>query len=116
MTRADIERECAELITAYIRREIGRLMHQAEHWAAEGYPLAVHHRLRTAQAYFQIEVLFDPARQALGYAPGFDQIREALARPEIKPPGAFPASAELHRYYDPAFVAALPAMPERGGQ
>lgn len=93
--RAEIEAELSDLMFRYCQREIGRLLQQAEHWAPT-HPLAVHHRLMTADALYQIQVLFDPGRQANGWPPGFDQVRNALAAPEIYPPGKYPPSLELH--------------------
>ncbi len=107
-----VEREHAKLIAAYYRGEIGRLMQQAEHWAANDYPLAVHHRLRKAQAYFQIVSLFE--RGGAGNENPFDVMRRVVDRGAgDKPHGTYPPSKELARYYDPAFVAALPPMPSR---
>lgn len=107
------EAECARLLAAYLRKEIGRLMHQAEHWAENGKPLAVHHRLMKADDYFQILVLMerDPAK---GWKLPFDEIRADLERPDIHPPGAYPPSADLYRYRDPAFVAAALKENRRG--
>lgn len=103
MDREEVERECAALLAAYCRREIGRLMQQAEHWAENGKPLAVHHRLMKADDYYQIVSLMerDPAK---GWRLPFDEIRRELARDPIKPPGAYPPSAALYRYRDPRFV------------
>ncbi|PCG09692.1 hypothetical protein COA17_07510 [Sphingomonas ginsenosidimutans] len=103
--REAIEAECAALLAAYLRKEIGRLMQQAEHWATNGKPLAVHHRLMKADDYFQILVLMerDPAK---GWKLPFDEIRESLKRPAIYEPGAYPPNADLYRYRDPAFVVA----------
>jgi hypothetical protein len=100
-----VERECAALLAAYIRKEIGILMHQAEHWAANGKPLAVHHRLMKADSYFQILVLMERG-PGKGWKLPFDEIRASLARPEINPPGAYPPSKDLYRFRDPAFVVA----------
>lgn len=108
-----IEAECAALIAAYYRREIGTLMQQAEHWAENGKPLAVHHRVMKADDYFQIICLMerDPAK---GWKLPFDEIRDALERQPIKGPGAYPPSKDLYRYRDPAFVvAALQSPPAK---
>jgi hypothetical protein len=99
------ETEHAELIAAYYRREIGRLMHQAEHWAANDNPLAVHHRVTKADSYYQIVSLFERHGK-------FDQnvfaiMRDELARQDINPPGRFPPELPIHRYRDPAFAAAM---------
>lgn len=108
--RAQIEHECADLIARYFRREIGRLMHQAEHWAENGKPLATHDRLHKADAYFQIVALME-REPAKGWKPPFDEIRDHLARQPINPPGAYPPSADLHRYRDAPYVAALATTP-----
>lgn len=112
--RAQIERECADLIARYYRREIGRLMHQAEHWAENGKPLATHHRLHKADSYFQIVSLMerDPAK---GWKLPFDEIRHQLARQPLNPPGTYPPTAELHRFRDASFVAALATTPADPG-
>ncbi|WP_394658557.1 hypothetical protein [uncultured Novosphingobium sp.] len=110
-----VEVECARLLAAYLRKEIGRLMHQAEHWAKNNKPFAVHHRVMKADSYFQILVLMerDPAK---GWKLPFDEIRDSLARPEIHAPGSYPPSKELHRYRDPEFVVAAlrPQAPSDG--
>jgi hypothetical protein len=97
--------DMASLVGAYYRREIGSLMHQAEHWAAKDKPLAVHHRLRKADAYYQVVVLFE--RHGKHDENVFDIMRGSLARQDIVPPGRYPPSADLHPYREPAFVAAL---------
>lgn len=102
---AQLERDLSALVARYYRAEIGRLMQQAEHWAKNGQPLAVHHRLCKAEAYFQIVALFE-RHAARGENP-FAEMREELARPPIYPPGAYPPSVELHRYRDPSFVIGL---------
>lgn len=108
--RAQIERECADLIARYYRREIGELMHQAAHWAEIGKPFATHHRLHKADSYFQIVSLMerDPAK---GWKLPFDEIRHRLARQPLNPPGTYPPTAELHRFRDASFVAALATTP-----
>lgn len=108
--RAQIERECADLIARYYRREIGELMHQAEHWAENGKPLATHHRLHMADSYFQIVSLMerDPAK---GWKLPFDEIRDRLSESPINQPGSYPLSAVLHRFRDPRHVAALATTP-----
>ena len=98
-----IEAECARLLACYLRREIGVLMHQAEHWAENGKPLAVHHRLMKADNYFQILVLME-RDTTKGWKPPFDEVRARLERPDIYAPGAYPPSKDLYRYRDPAFV------------
>ncbi len=113
------EREAlGKLIHDYYSRQIGELMQQAEHWAENGKPLAVHHRLRTADAYFQIVAKFDPARRQKGWGEPFAEMAAELERPPIKPLGAYPYSAELHRYNDVNFVLAAlnrtPAPQEDG--
>ncbi|HTK34598.1 MAG TPA: hypothetical protein VL358_04820 [Caulobacteraceae bacterium] len=101
------EREqLAALIHAFYTREIGRLMQQAEHWAANGKPLAVHHRLQMADAFYQVAVRFEPSRRARGWPEPFSDIEASLKRPEIKPPGQYPSSASLYRYSDVRFVVA----------
>lgn len=110
--REIVEAECAALLAAYLRKEIGRLMQQAEHWAANDKPLAVHHRLMKADNYFQILALME-REPAKGCRLPFDEIRDSLKRPSIYEPGAYPPSADLYRYRDPAFVvAALTQPPE----
>ncbi len=95
----------ADLIARYYRREIGRLMQQAEHWAANGAPLAVHHRVTLADAYFQIVALME-RDQNQGWPSPFQTMRDDLSRDDIKAPGAYPPSAKIHRFRDPAFVVA----------
>ncbi|KQM92195.1 hypothetical protein ASE70_14870 [Sphingomonas sp. Leaf22] len=112
-SREAIEAECAALIAAYYRREIGTLMQQAEHWAENGKPLAVHHRVMKADDYFQIvcQMERDPAK---GWKLPFDEIRDALGRKPIKDPGSYPPSKDLYRYRDPSFVvAALQSPPAK---
>ena len=99
----------AALVAAYYRREIGVLMHQAEHWAQHGKPLAVHHRVMQADSFFQIVALMerDPKK---GWDPPFEEIRKALERPimgiagKTVETGTYPPSIELHAYRDPRFV------------
>lgn len=100
-----IETEHAEMIARYFRREIGRLMQQAEHWAANGKPLAVHHRVVKADNYFQVVALFE--RHGRFGQNVFDIIRTYLETQDIKAPGRWPPDPALDRYRDPAFVAAL---------
>ncbi|MGJ5163208.1 hypothetical protein [Bradyrhizobium sp. HKCCYLR1051] len=95
----------AALIVSYFRREIGSLMQQAEHWAANGKPFATHHRVTKADNYYQVVALFE--RHGLFSQNIFDDMAAALARPEIKPPGAYPPAPALDRYRDPAFAAAM---------
>lgn len=104
--RAEIERQCAELIANYYRAEIGRLMQQAEHWAENGAPLATHHRVNKADSYFQIVCLME-RDTAKGWKPPFEEIRDQLAKPPMKQAGAYPPSPALHRYRDACYVAAL---------
>jgi hypothetical protein len=95
----------ADLIARYFRAEIGRLMQQAEHWAENGKPLAVHHRLQKSDAYFQIVALFE--RHMRGeWGDSFDYMALHMDRAQVKPHGAYPCSAELHRYNDVRFVVA----------
>jgi len=96
------QRELADLIAAYYRREIGVLMHQAEHWQRENFPLAVQDRLQSADTYFQVVVLFE--RFAQWNKNPFDKMREEMARPPFRPPGPYPPTPDLHRYRDPRFV------------
>ena len=93
----------AKIIHEFYKREIGRLMQQAEHWAENGKPHAVHHRIRKADAYFQVVVLFDPARRDLGFDEPFLQMERAIASAPVKPDGTYPPSAELARYASPDF-------------
>lgn len=99
---AEKEAEIADLIMNFYRREIGSLMHQAEHWAKENFPLAVHHRVLKADAYYQIVALCE-RRAAFGESP-FEAMRRELARDPIKPPGKYPPDLDIHAYRDPAFV------------
>lgn len=98
------ERELAALIVTFYRGEIGRLMQQAEHWAANGKPLAVHHRLHKADAYFQIVALFEQFEQ--WDKNPFDEMKESIERGHIKPLGTYPPSVDLNAYREPAFVVA----------
>lgn len=99
---AEKERELADLIARYYHQEIGCLMQQAEHWAKENFPLAVHHRVRKADAYYQVVALFE--RFAAGQGNPFDAMRDALDRGLVKAPGAYPPTAEIDAYRDPRFV------------
>jgi hypothetical protein len=81
-------------------------MHQAEHWAANGASIAAMHRLHKADAYFQIVCQFRRGIKGFEVRP-FDEIRRALARPQLSPPGKYPPSGELHRYRDPEFVVSV---------
>lgn len=92
----------ADLIARYYRHEIGRLMQQAEHWAENGAPLAVHHRVTKADNYYQIVVLFERFRQ--WNKNPFEVMRDTLARGHMKPPGTWPPTMTIHRYRDPVFV------------
>lgn len=103
--QATVENGLADLIVAFYEREIGRLMHQAEHWAANGAPAAVMHRLHKADAYFQIVCKFRRGIEGFEVRP-FDEIRKSLTQDQITQPGKYPPSADLHRYRDPEFVAA----------
>lgn len=96
--------QIATLIADYFRREIGRLMQQAEHWAAHDRPFAAHHRVMKADAYYQVVSLF--GRHGKFEQDTFEIMQVELGAPEIKPPGVYPPSAELSRYRDPAYVAA----------
>lgn len=96
------ERELADLIARYYRREIGRLMQQAEHWARENFPLAVHHRVLAADQYFQVVALCE--RFAQWNENPFQVMREEVAREPIYPPGQYPPSLEINAYREPAFV------------
>lgn len=106
--------ELAQLVARYYRREIGRLMHQAEHWAKNDKPLAVHDRVNHADSLFQIVVLMerDPSQ---GWTPPFDEMRDSLSRPWENHDGAYPPSAEISAYRDPRHaVAQLRAAPREG--
>jgi len=104
------ERELADLIARYLRQEIGSCMHQAEHWANKNHPLAVHHRVRKADAYYQIVTLFERCDDPFG------DIREALKRGLMFPAGTYPPSADIHAYRDPAFVVEkLKTAPKAAG-
>lgn len=96
------ERDLAALITSYYRQEIGCSMQQAEHWAKENYPLAVHHRVRDADSNYQIVALCE--RFASWNENPFDVMRREIARGLLKPAGTYPPTAEIHAYRDPSFV------------
>lgn len=94
----------AKLITDYFNREISTLMHQADHWAKEGKPLAVHHRLATADSYFQVVTLFDLATKNSDRYDPFEQMRKVLEAPRVGPEGKYPPPRHLSKFYDPRFV------------
>lgn len=96
------ERDLASLIAAYYRQEIGCSMQQAEHWAKENFPLAVHHRVRAADSNYQIVALCE--RFATWNENPFDAMRRAIDRGLLKPAGTYPPTAEIHAYRDPSFV------------
>lgn len=108
-----VEGECAALTARYYRREIGILMQQAAHWAEKDHPFAVHHRVNKADNFYQIVSLMerDPEK---GRKPPFDEMRSALERSTIYPPGAYPPPADLHRYRDARFAVAVADAIERG--
>jgi hypothetical protein len=110
--------EASQLLHDFYLREIGRLMQQAEHWAQNGKPLAVHHRIMDADAYFQVVVQFDPARRKLGFGEPFANMADELSRQPIKPLGPYPPSPVLHNYRNPLFVASAlahqPPQPAQG--
>jgi hypothetical protein len=95
----------ADLIARYFRAEIGRLMQQAEHWAENGKPLAVHHRLQKSDAYCQIVALFERHMRG-GWGDSFAYMALNVDRAEATPHCAYPCSAELHRDNDVRFVVA----------
>jgi hypothetical protein len=92
-----VERELADLIAQYFRLQIGVLMNQAERHAANNKPLAVHHRLRKADAYYQVVALFERND-------AFEAIRNGITWTRDMNLGAYPPSKELSRYRDPGFV------------
>ena len=95
------EMDAAKLMANYLRREIGKLMQQAEHWDKEGVPLAVHHRMHVAEHHHQIICMLEGFGCGKDKNP-FQMMREELARPPMKSPGTYPASQEMHdKYYDP---------------
>ncbi len=98
------EKDLADLTAAYYRREIGRLMQQAEHWKEEGKPLAVHIRLHRADSYYQVVSLMERTTRE-GKSP-FDEMRRTLARPEVDV-GAYPWTKDMLPYYEPVGVAAM---------
>jgi hypothetical protein len=98
------ERDLAALIAKYYRREIGTVMQQAEHWAKENYPLAVHHRVMKADSYFQFVALCERFAE-WGENP-FEKMRHDLAREPMKPPGTYPPTAEINLYRHPKYVVA----------
>ena len=100
---AEKEAELAALIVSYYQREIGELMRHAEHWAKENFPLAVHHRVTKADAYFQIVAQFERSA-GTGFANPFEAIRSALEREPLFPPGKYPPDRDIHAYRDPAFI------------
>jgi len=104
--RATVEREMAAQVVAFYRGEIGRLMQQAQHWADNGKPLAVHHRLRKADAYFQVVCMFDRS-EAQGWAPIGERLRVVDNPVKGQSHGAYPGGAALHRYRDPQYVSSL---------
>lgn len=108
------ERDLASLIATYYRQEIGCSMQQAEHWAKENYPLAVHHRVRDADSNYQIVCLCE--RFVSWNENPFDVMRREIARGLLKPAGTYPPTAEIHAYRDPAFVVEkLKTAPKTAG-
>jgi hypothetical protein len=103
------ESEYDALIHRYIMRRIGQLMHQAEHWAEHRAPLAVHHRITMADAFYQIAVLFDEKRLALGYPTPRKEMERWLDLAEKWEMGAYPPSKEISSYRHPEHVALLAA-------
>ena len=97
--------DVANLVVSYFRREIGRLMHQAEHWAKNDKPLAVHHRVTQADAYYQVVSLFE--RHGKFDKNVFDIMRSEVARQDVFPPGQYPPSSEVNRYRDPVWAWAM---------
>lgn len=97
--------ELAALVARYYRQEIGRLMHQAEHWAANDKPLAVLHRIHKADAYYQVVALMerDPLK---GWPSPFTTMAAELSKPPADR-GTYPPGQEIQRYADPVFVAKL---------
>lgn len=96
------ERDLAGLIARYYRQEIGLSMQQAEHWAKENYPLAVHHRVRDADSNYQVVALCERFKE--WNENPFDVMRRDLERGLFKPAGTYPPTAEIHAYRDPRFV------------
>lgn len=110
------EDDLAQIVAAYYRREIGRLMHQAEHWANNNKPLAVHDRARSADNYFQIVVLME-RDVSKGWKRPFDEMRDSLARPaNPEHVGAYPPSAEISAYRDPRHAVAQLTAAEKAKQ
>jgi hypothetical protein len=109
------ERELAALIAQYYRREIGVLMHQAQHWSENGKPLAVHHRVMAADNMYQIVSLME-RDVSKGWTPPFDTMRSDLARENKFADGVYPPTMELHRYRDCRFVVrTLDALERKAG-
>lgn len=106
------ERDLAALIARYYRQEIGLSMQQAEHWAKENYPLAVHHRVRDADSNYQVVVLCERFKE--WNENPFDVMRRDLERGLFKPAGTYPPTAEIHAYRDPAFVVEKLKTASRG--
>lgn len=109
--RSRIEAELARLVALYYRREIGRMMHRAEHWAKNGKPLAVHYRVNAADIYYQVVALMerDPAK---GWQPPFEAMREAIDKPEQEP-GVYPPSVEISAYRSARYAVAQLDAAER---
>jgi len=112
-----VKAELADLIARYYRAKIGQTMAQAQHWMQNGKPLAVHHRVRSADEMFQTVVLFDPERRKLGWDCPFKIMEDWLKLADKWEQGKYPPSAELHQYRDPRFVAAALSTPvDRAGE
>lgn len=96
-----------DVVIAYLEREIGTLMQQAEHWAPT-HPLATHHRLNKADAYKQMVYLLERG--------GFVEMFEAMKRPLVYEPVAYPPKAEIAGLRDPlqAADAYWSLLPETG--
>jgi hypothetical protein len=100
--RDSVIEDDADALKTWLWAEIGRLMHQAEHWANNGRPHAVLYRLHKADAYYQIIALCDRGNP-------FKAMRTEVARQAQDVPGAYPPSADLARYRDADFVASQAA-------
>lgn len=113
------EMRIVQLLTDYYQKEIGVLMHQAEHWAEHGKPLAVHHRVMAADQVYQIVALMKRCMEHKDDP--FGELRRYIGMKDINPPGSYPPKPEIHQYRDVRFVAELlgdapPAAPIRCGK
>lgn len=99
--------EMQKLIHGYWMWKVRQMMDQAQHWLDEGsHPLAVHHRVMAAESYYQVAVLFDPARQGRGFDPPLQEMAREMANPNFQYlDAAWPPTLALHDYRSAEFVA-----------